>query len=189
MDERKNNPYKLGQDIFYIHHQNYLKPVLDGEILDVVMMDDGRLVMCLCNQYRLLICKTDGSKALPISVDGKPYCVIPVNNSTVPVTVIQCCKNQFIKTYDINNENDLYSIPASGMTITCGIAVINDKLVIGSNKGLVIIDYQTGELVKYIETHGVLTGIHTSDRKNSLVITSKTYFTGTALPMTIYTLS
>lgn len=51
------------------------------------------------------------------------------------------------------------------MTITCGIAVINDKLIIGANKGLVIIDYQTGELVKYVEIHIVLTGIHTSDGK------------------------
>ncbi|VDI42115.1 Hypothetical predicted protein [Mytilus galloprovincialis] len=168
MNERKINPYKLGQDIFYVHHQVYLKPVLnkysslEGEILDVVMMDDGRLVMCLYNQCRLLICNTDGSKAVTISVDGKPYCVIPVNNSTVAVTVIKTCVHPSLKIYDINNEHELNSIPVPGMTITCGIAMINNKLVIGADRGLVIVDYQTGEKLKYIETNCVLSGIHTS---------------------------
>ncbi|CAG2231820.1 unnamed protein product [Mytilus edulis] len=148
--------------------QVYLKPVLnkysslEGEILDVVMMDDGRLVMCLYNQCRLLICNTDGSKAVTISVDGKPYCVIPVNNSTVAVTVIKTCVHPSIKIYDINNEHELNSIPVPGMTITCGIAMINNKLVIGADRGLVIVDYQTGEKLKYIETNCVLSGIHTS---------------------------
>ncbi|XP_052083027.1 uncharacterized protein LOC127720479 [Mytilus californianus] len=169
MNERTINPYTLGQDIFYLHHQIYLKPVLnkysslEGEILDVVMMDDGRLVMCLYNLCRLLICNTDGSKAVTISVDGKPYCVIPVNNSTVAVTVIKTCVHPSITIYDINNEYKLNSIPVPGMTITCGIAMINNKLVIGADRVLVLVDYQTGEIVKYIETHCVLTGIHTSD--------------------------
>ncbi|XP_052076879.1 uncharacterized protein LOC127714879 [Mytilus californianus] len=46
-----SQPYTLGQSLFTLHHQIDLPSAvgahLSGGVIDIVMMDDGRLVMCL----------------------------------------------------------------------------------------------------------------------------------------------
>ncbi|CAG2203369.1 unnamed protein product [Mytilus edulis] len=112
-------------------------------------MDDGRLVMCLPIQSRLLICNTDGSQVDSIHVQGKPWCVTAVNNSTVAVTLLY---SKCIEMYDINNKLKLKSISVPGMWWWSGITTINNKLVVGGNNRLLIIDHQTGEVVQTIQT-------------------------------------
>lgn len=59
IDKRKINLYELGQDIFYLNDQIDMPSMPNGHsigmITDVVMMDDGRLMMCLCSMHRILI--------------------------------------------------------------------------------------------------------------------------------------
>ncbi|CAG2231822.1 unnamed protein product [Mytilus edulis] len=90
MDGRKLNSYKLGQDIFYQDGEIDLKSFLNDHdidrIADVVKMDDGRLVMCLHDQSKLLICNTDGSEEATIPVKDMPCSITAVNNFTVAVT-------------------------------------------------------------------------------------------------------
>ncbi|VDI30337.1 Hypothetical predicted protein [Mytilus galloprovincialis] len=147
--------WQLGQTIFALYHQTDLKSVVGNEsdkiVTDIVMMDDGRLVICLPNQSRLLICNTDGSQVDSLSVKGRPVCVTAVNNSTVAVTLFgRVC----IEMYDINDKLKLKSISIPEMCFFgSGITTIKDKLVVcGSSKCLHIIDHQTGELVQTIQT-------------------------------------
>ncbi|CAG2256580.1 unnamed protein product [Mytilus edulis] len=146
-------PYKLGQSIFTLHHQTDLTSEVGdrgGYVTDIVMMDDGRLVMCLPNQKRLLICNTDGSQVDSIDVQGKPWCVTAVNNSTVAVTLWY---SKCIEMYDINNKLKLKSISVPGMWWKgSDITTINNKLVVGGDNRLLIIDHQTGEVVQTIQT-------------------------------------
>ncbi|CAG2195954.1 unnamed protein product [Mytilus edulis] len=146
-------PYTLGQPIFTLHHEIYLTSVVGGDwsriVTDIVMMDDGRLVMCLPYQYRLLICNTDGSQVDSIDVQGIPWYVTAVNNSTVAVTLYD---SRCIEMYDINNKLKLKSISVPGMWWESDITTINNKLVVGGDKRLLIIDHQTGEVVQTIQT-------------------------------------
>ncbi|CAG2241482.1 unnamed protein product [Mytilus edulis] len=150
-DQRRKHrdPYQLGQNIFFLHQQFKLQSLfLMGKrelITDVKMMDDGRLVFCRPCENRLMICNTDESQTDSISVQGKPWCVTAVNNSIVAVTV----KLQFrcyIEMYDINNKHILKSILIPGIFIANGIAMINNKLVVGGVGELLSVDYQTGEI-------------------------------------------
>ncbi|VDI39892.1 Hypothetical predicted protein [Mytilus galloprovincialis] len=150
--QHKIQSYKLGQSIFTLHHQTDLTSVGDGDwrgVLDIVMSDDGRLVMCLPLERRLLICNTDGSQVDSIDIQGMPWCVTPVNNSTVAVT-LWCSK--CIEVYDINNKLKLKSISPPGMWRWSGITTINNKIVVDCDKRLHIIDHQTGKVVKTIQT-------------------------------------
>ncbi|CAC5380604.1 unnamed protein product [Mytilus coruscus] len=144
-------PYKLGQSIFTLHHQTDLTSVVSGDrrvFTDKVMMDDGRLVMCLPHQDRLLICNTDGSQVDSIPVQGYPWYVTAVNNFTVAVTLgLSKC----IEMYDIHNKLQLKSIPVPGLWWS-GITTINNKLVVGGNYRLLIIDHQTEKVVQTIKT-------------------------------------
>ncbi|XP_076071525.1 uncharacterized protein LOC143042899 [Mytilus galloprovincialis] len=81
--------YKLGQSIFTLHHQTDLTSKVgnDSVVSEIVMMEDGRLVMCLPLQRRLLICNIDGSQVDGIDVEDKPWDITAVNNSTVAVTL------------------------------------------------------------------------------------------------------
>ncbi|CAC5407350.1 unnamed protein product [Mytilus coruscus] len=157
IDESKISPYKLGQNIFYPHHQINLKSefstLLPRATLDVVMMDDGRLVLCSCFQFRLLICNTDGSEIAAIPVDADGSSLTAVNNSTVVVIVNQPLSNPRIELYDINNKHKIKSISLYGFEDTFGMTMINDNLVVGADRELLIIDYQTGEILKSIGTH------------------------------------
>ncbi|XP_063412952.1 uncharacterized protein LOC134695603 [Mytilus trossulus] len=169
--DQPNKPYKLGKSIFTLHHQTDLTSVVGdkgGDVTDIVMMDDGRLVMCLpvqwrllvCNtdgsqvdslpvQRRLLICNTDGSQVDSIHVQGTPYSVTAVNNSTVAVTLLR--SKCVIEMYDINNKLKLKSISLLGMWWGSGITTINNKLVVHGYNTLLIIDHQTGEVVQTIK--------------------------------------
>ncbi|CAG2229017.1 unnamed protein product [Mytilus edulis] len=93
LSERKIIPYTLGQDIFYLHHQIDLKSELDESYIsyipNVVMMDDGRLVLCSIVRQFLFICNTDGSQVDSIRVCRRPWYVTVVNNSTVAVAFVR----------------------------------------------------------------------------------------------------
>ncbi|XP_071127770.1 uncharacterized protein [Mytilus edulis] len=144
-------PYKLGQSIFTLHHQINQTSVV-GErvgVTDIVMMDDGRLVMCITDKRRLLICHTDGSQVDIIDVQGMPWSVTAVNNSTVAVTLYY---SECIEMYDIHNKLKLKSISLPGRLWGRGITTINNKLIVGGDNRLLIIDHQTGEVVQRIQT-------------------------------------
>lgn len=151
-DEGKLSPYILGQDVFYPHHLFDLRSVLNciflRSILDAVMMDDGRLVIGLFVHGILLICNTDGSEEATIRLDGEHGKMTAVNNSSVAI----CVKSQFsdarIELYDINNKHHLKSISLCGVADIFGSTIINDKLVVGIDKQLLI-----GKILQGIETH------------------------------------
>ncbi|VDI00191.1 Hypothetical predicted protein [Mytilus galloprovincialis] len=155
-------PYKLGQYIFIVHHQIDLTSVIGGDwsskVKDIVMMDDGRLVMCLPYQNRLVICNTDGSQVDSIPVQGEPCRVTAVNNTTVAVTLDD---SRCIEMYDINNKLKLKSITVHGM-LCWSITTINNKLVVCSENRLDIIDHQTGEVVQRIQTDHYPGSLHGS---------------------------
>ncbi|CAC5381849.1 unnamed protein product [Mytilus coruscus] len=145
--------YQLGQSIFTLHHQTDLKSIVGeytrGTVTDILMMDDGRLVVCLPHQYILLICNTHTSYVDKIDVHGGPFSVTAVNNSTVAVTLRW---RQCIDMYDINNKSKLKSISVPGMRCF-GITTINNKLAVGGKYCILIIgDLQTGEVVQTIHT-------------------------------------
>ncbi|XP_052078770.1 uncharacterized protein LOC127716576 isoform X4 [Mytilus californianus] len=146
-------PYTLGQDVFKFHHQINLTSEIPkdckGTVADIVMMDDGRLVMCLSRKRSLLICNTEGSQVDSIHVQDFPWCVTAVNHSTVAVTVGQ---SECIEMYNINNKLNLKSISIPGMRWWIGITTINNNLVVGVGDTLLIIDHQTEEVVQTIQT-------------------------------------
>lgn len=149
-DEVKLSPYTLGQDVFYPHHLINLNSELNclflRSMLDVVMMDDGRLVIGLFVHGILLICNTDGSEEAIVRLDGEHGKMTAVNNSTVAI----CVKSEFsdarIELYDINNEHHLKSISLCGVEDIFGCTIANDK-------ELLIVDYQTGKILQGIETN------------------------------------
>ncbi|VDH96116.1 Hypothetical predicted protein [Mytilus galloprovincialis] len=172
MDERKINSYKLGQDIFYQHGEIDLKSLFNENyierITDVVIMDDGRLVMCLYCQSRLLICNTDGSEEAAIPVKGIPCSITAVNNFTVAVAILKTSiiqRNTLeILVHDIYNKHKLKSIPVPGL-VCYGITMIKKQIVVGVDRGLLIVDYLTGEILQNIETRSIPLGIHSSSDK------------------------
>lgn len=127
-------------------------------------MDDGTLMFCLPFEYRILICNTDGSQTDNIYVEGEPWCVTAVNNSTVAVLVntlyiyiIPC-----IEIYDITNKHKLNCILIPGLEIHGGISMMNNKLVVSCGCRLLIVDHKTGETEQTIETDCIPNRIHTS---------------------------
>ncbi|XP_052103243.1 uncharacterized protein LOC127736700 [Mytilus californianus] len=170
-------PYKLGQSIFTLHHQTVLTSVVGGsftEVTDIVMMDDGRLVICLPHQSRLLICNTDGSQVDSIHVQGLPWYVTAVNKSTVAVTLWD---SDCIEMYDINNKLKLKSISPPGMWwFESGITTINNKLVVGGDNRLLIVDHQTGEMVQTIQTKCQPYRLHGSGDRIFYINNNKLYW-------------
>ncbi|CAC5381848.1 unnamed protein product [Mytilus coruscus] len=142
---------KLGESIFTIHHQIDLTSEVNGGFVvsNMVMMDDGRLVMCFPIQHRLLICNTDGSQVDSLPVQSFPLYVTAVNNSTVAVTL---AGSKCIEMYDINNKFRLKSIAVPEMMCKSGITTINNKLVVGGFEELLIIDHQIEEVVQTLTT-------------------------------------
>ncbi|CAG2231825.1 unnamed protein product [Mytilus edulis] len=126
-------------------------------------VDRARLVMCMYDQSRLLICNTDGSEEAAIRVNGLPCSITAVNNFTVAVTVVQTFINQRIEIYDIYNKHKLKSIPVPGLCY--GITMINNQIVVGMQRGLLMVDYLTGERLQNIEIHCIPSGIHASGDK------------------------
>ncbi|CAC5368176.1 unnamed protein product [Mytilus coruscus] len=165
---KHRNQYHLGQNIFYLHQQHNLEPLLKiTEVSDVKMMDDGRLVSCIPYKNSILICNNDGSHTYSISVQGgEPVYVTVVNNSTVAALVVKLFSFEIIiEVYDINNKHKLQSISVPGIMFFCGITTKNKKFVVGSATRLLIIDHQTGETVQTIETGCIPYRIHASGDK------------------------
>ncbi|XP_071128060.1 uncharacterized protein [Mytilus edulis] len=147
--------YRLGQDVFKLHHKINLTSEIpkdcNGTVADIVMMDDGRLVMCVSDKRRILICNTDGSQVDSIHLQDFPWCITVVNNFTIAVTVGQ---SECIEMYDINTKIKLKSISIPGMRWWIGITTINNNLVVGvGDNRLMIIDYKTEEVVHTIQTY------------------------------------
>ncbi|CAG2187534.1 unnamed protein product [Mytilus edulis] len=136
---------RIGKPIFTRPHQIDLKSVvcngLSAYVSDIVMMNDVRLVICLPYQCTLQICNDDGSKEDRILINV-------VNNVSVAVTM----HYKSIEIFDIDNKTKIKSILVPGMCWLRGIATINNKLVVGGNYTVQIVDYQTGEVVKRIKT-------------------------------------
>ncbi|CAC5381376.1 unnamed protein product [Mytilus coruscus] len=172
--------YTLGQDVFKFHHQINLKLGFSdnpkGTVRDIVMMDDDRLVICLRDQLKLLICNIDGSQVDSIQVMDHLWSVTAVNNSTVAVTLWH---DKCIEMYDINYKLKLKSIPIPKMCwcLWSGITTINNKLVVGGYNKLLIVNHQTGELVQTIQINWYPTRIHCSGDRifywGSYVLNSK----------------
>ena len=164
-------PYKFEQDIFCFHHQVDLKLDDRDFMFYVVMMDDGRIVSSIMNNKSpgpmLYIFNINGPLEYMIPVRYNSHGITAIDNSTVAVTA---CNS--IDMYDINNRVHLKSIVLSGIefdTYFCGmykITTINNNLVVGKDNGIVIIDHQTGDVVKTIDTNGTCTWcVHgTSDK-------------------------
>ncbi|XP_052103219.1 uncharacterized protein LOC127736680 [Mytilus californianus] len=160
--EQKIKTYKLGQPIFTLHHQTDLTSAIGNDlstvVSDKVMMDDGRLVLCIPDQHILLICDIDGSKVDRIHLKNGPWSVAAVNDYTVAVLMLI----DSIEMYDINNKLKLKSISVPGMWQTTGITTTNNKLVVFGQYKLLIIDHQTGEVVQTIETECIPNWLHGS---------------------------
>ncbi|VDI66529.1 Hypothetical predicted protein [Mytilus galloprovincialis] len=88
--------------------------------------------------------------------------VTAVNNSTVAVTVYIPFKCHCIEMYDINNKHKLKYISVPGMCSDSGIKMINNKLVVGGDDRLLIVDYQTGDTIQTIQTDCTPYRVHAS---------------------------
>lgn len=107
-------------------------------------------------------------------VKSGPYCLTSVNNSTVAITVNQSSYCQRIEIYDINNKQRLRSIPIPGGKVNhWGITMINDQLVVTTDKGFVIMDYLTWEIVQNVETHFQPWGLHSSGNRIFYIDTNR----------------
>ncbi|XP_052078769.1 uncharacterized protein LOC127716576 isoform X3 [Mytilus californianus] len=147
-------PYKLGHDVFQLNHKiNLISEISDGLrgfASDLVMMDDGILVICFPWQYyNLLICNSEGLQIDSINVQGGPCYVTSVNNFTVAVTLMN---SECIDIYDINSKLKLQSISVPGMWRWRDITTIENKLVACGAYGLMITDYQEEKGLKTIVT-------------------------------------
>ncbi|VDH89772.1 Hypothetical predicted protein [Mytilus galloprovincialis] len=157
-DQTYIKQYTLGQDVFQLHHQINLTSEIQNDVYgyvtdihDIMIMDDGRLVLCLPCQHRLLICYTNESRVDSMHLQGEPVCVTSINDSAVAVKVWYI--DWYIEIYDINNEIKLKSIIIPGLLQWGGITTIINKLVVCVEDRLQIIDHQTGEVVQTIQTN------------------------------------
>ncbi|XP_052100526.1 uncharacterized protein LOC127734606 isoform X1 [Mytilus californianus] len=148
--ERKS--YKLGQDIFYQHlqftvqHVHCTKRFCIGN--KAVKTDAGQVAYIHWDNLSIDIYNTDGSHVDTIPLQGQPWDITVVNNSTVAVTLPAC---NSIDIWNIHNKQKVKSIQLS---IPCcfGITTTNSKLVVGCWGILLIIDPQTEKVEKTIDT-------------------------------------
>ena len=162
-------PYKSGQDILYFHHQFDMRLPHDSLLayVHVVMMDDGRIVFggisfYACSfslkedYYMLLIYNINGSYEDCIPLQNESHGMTAIDNSTVAVT-----SNNTINMYDINNKVKIKSIVLSGINFGLyqlgwgNITTTNNNLAVSVGNGIMIIDHQTLEVVKTIDTDGL----------------------------------
>jgi hypothetical protein len=161
-------PYKFGQDMFYFHHQFDMGLPHDNPIdyVHVVMMDDGRIVigitfyacsLSLEEDYHMLsIYNINGSYEDGIPVQNESHGMTAIDNSTVAVTSYNT-----INIYDINNKVKIKSIVLSGINFGLyqlgwgNITTTNNNLAVSVGNGIMIIDHQTLEVVKTIDTDGL----------------------------------
>jgi hypothetical protein len=162
-------PYKFGQDIFYFHHQFDMGLPHDSLVayVLVVMMDDGRIVFGIssynytCNlsleeDYCMLsIYNINGSYEDCIPLQNESHSMTAIDNSTVAVTSYNT-----IDMYDINNKVKIKSIVLPGIIFDLhqsgwgNITTTNNNLAVSVHNGIMIIDHQTMEVVKTIDTDG-----------------------------------
>ncbi|VDI27186.1 Hypothetical predicted protein [Mytilus galloprovincialis] len=139
--------YQLGQDIFCEHSELDLTKILNDEqsddISDAVIMDDGKLVICLWNTKKLLICNADGSQPEIIQCLGQPVKITAVNDSTVAVIFMEM--PLVVYTYDINARQLLRTITVPDMHHMSSVTTIENKLLIGGDQGLWTTDPDTGK--------------------------------------------
>ncbi|VDI03465.1 Hypothetical predicted protein [Mytilus galloprovincialis] len=152
IEEQPIDTFKMGQSIFALHHLIDLTSEIGDDFSRVVpaavMMDDGRMVICLPDLHKLLICNTDGSNVDRIHTHEGPWAVTAVNDSTVAVLMLV----MRIELYDINTKHNIKSISVPGMWLGTGITTINNKLVVYAERTLQIIDHQTDKVVQTIDT-------------------------------------
>lgn len=159
----KGKSYLLGQSIFALNHQTDLTSVVGencGDISDIVMLDNGKLVMCLPDQHTLMICDTYCSQVDNIYVEGRPWSVTYITNSTVAFTQLG---RDNIELYDICNKFKLKTIQVPGMWLESGITTIHEKIVVCGNYRLVILDYNTGVIEQIIKTDFDFYRLHSSE--------------------------
>ncbi|VDI81325.1 Hypothetical predicted protein [Mytilus galloprovincialis] len=132
---RPIQPYKLIQSISALHYQTDLSLIVghgadcSGLVTDMVVMDNGSMVMCLPRQDRLLICKIDGSQVDSIDVD-EPWYVTVINRSTVAIIEYH---TYCIEMYDINSKRKIKSKSPNRKQICSGITTLNNKLVVSDD--------------------------------------------------------
>jgi len=159
-------PYKLGEDIFCLHHQFEEELPHKDFVYYVVMMDDGRIVFSISSfcsididfngNHMLLTYNINGSHEDSIPLQNDPFGITVIDNSTVAVASINT-----IDMYDINNKVKLKSIVLSGINFDLhqlgwsDITTINNNLVVGARNGIMIIDHQTLDVIKTIDTNGI----------------------------------
>lgn len=114
------------------------------------MLDDGKAVMCVPDQFRLLICDTEGSQVDSIHVQGIPWSATAVNSHAVAVTLFD--SDYMVEIYDINEKNRLKSFRIPEKNQCSYITTIDTKLVISGDNALLIMDAQTGQVVQTIHT-------------------------------------
>ncbi|VDI41253.1 Hypothetical predicted protein [Mytilus galloprovincialis] len=116
--------YKLGQDIFYQIHQFPAVFTSGGFGLHkAVIIDDGYVVNIQMEYSAMTIYNTDYSYVSTIQLQGRPWDITVVNNSTVAVTLFHC---SIIDIWDIHNKQRVKSIQLS--TECVGITTINNNV-------------------------------------------------------------
>jgi hypothetical protein len=111
----------------------------------------------------LLIYNIDGSHEDSIPLQCISHGITAIDNSTVAVTSYAT-----IDMYDINNKVKLKSIALPGTNslwyrmcqfyfqlFLCNITTINNNIVVGIGNNIVVIDHQTGNMVKKIDTDDI----------------------------------
>ncbi|XP_052100539.1 uncharacterized protein LOC127734608 isoform X7 [Mytilus californianus] len=150
IQRQERKPYKLGQDIFYQHHQFTIENTSRSSPLQKAVITNDGHVAFIQGSSSIEIYNTDGSHVGTIPLQSLPFDITVVNNSTVAVTQPLC---NSIDIWDINNQQRVKSIQLS--TPCCiGITTINNKLVVGCKRRLLIIDPQTEKVEKTINTGG-----------------------------------
>ncbi|CAC5403558.1 unnamed protein product [Mytilus coruscus] len=121
----------------------------EWEVTDITMMEDGRLVLCLPAKNILLICNAEGRKEDILDIRDKPWCVTPVNSSTVAILLYS---TRCIEVYNIINKQKSISVHVPELLLNNSITTIINNIVVCGTRNLMIIDHQTGEVVQTIQT-------------------------------------
>ncbi|CAC5408051.1 unnamed protein product [Mytilus coruscus] len=146
IQRQERKPYKLGQDIFYQHLQFTTENTSRKlSFRKALITNDGHVAYIQGNSS-VEIYNTDGSLVGTIQLQSQPFDITVVNNSTVAVTMPVC---NSIDICDINNKQRVKSIQLS--TVCFPITTINNKLVVGCWRRLLIIDPQTEKVEKTID--------------------------------------
>ncbi|XP_052077101.1 uncharacterized protein LOC127715098 isoform X2 [Mytilus californianus] len=163
---KHGDQYKIGQNTFCLHQQLKLESLFNGRLIsDIKMLDDGRLVFCVPDQSKVLVCNKDGSNTDTIQIRGAPCCLTPVNSSTVAVVVVKPFRSSFVELYDINIKRILKWIQVPGMKSACGISAMHTKLIVGGLRSLLIVDLHGKETIQKIKIRCTPEAIHASDNK------------------------